>query len=188
MGTVEAGVLRLNRGIHSLAVRRHIDADTSPIAFRQPFALQAGPRLAGILRSIKSPTGPVDRSIGAPGRAPRVPRAREQQTGVGRTDRQVGYANFRSLIKNLGPMHSPIGGFEDATLRVGCVSVPESTNIDDTGVLWIDHDPANLACFLQSHVNPRSATVNGPVYALSGGEGGTNCGLTGSGITRIHIY
>src|SRR5260370_11854809 len=145
MGTVEAGVLRLNRGIASLAVRSHIDADTSPIAFRQPFALQAGPGLAGILRSIKSPTGPVDRSIGAPRRAPRVPRARQQQTGVERTDRQVGYANFWSLIKNLGPMHSAIGGFEDATLRVGCVSVPERTNIYGPAALWTDHDPPTLA-------------------------------------------
>jgi hypothetical protein len=89
-----------------------------------------------------------------------VPSARKQKLGIAGTDRQIRDADFCSLIKNLAPMMAAIYRFVDASLRVRAVSMSEGTHVDDTRVLGIYHDPADLARILQPHVSPRVSAVH----------------------------
>src|SRR5208283_546644 len=85
--TVEAGFFRVrllglgfyfDKRIHAPAVRRNVDADSSPIARRQtvsgpiftvsrPILIEPSPRFARILRTVKAAARFIDRSIGTPG-------------------------------------------------------------------------------------------------------------------------
>ena len=86
-------ILLLDERIHTLAVRRNVDANASPIAFGQPVSssidIEASPRLAGVLRTVKPATRPVDWSIRAPRRPPRMPMPGKQNLRRAGTYRQI---------------------------------------------------------------------------------------------------
>jgi hypothetical protein len=84
-------------------------------------------------------------------------------------------------------MQTAIYRFVDAALRIWSVSVSQGTHVDDTRVLGINHDPANLASVLQPQVGPRVSAIHRLVNAVARGEIGTNVGLTRSCINGVGV-
>src|ERR1700722_2341658 len=117
----------------------------------------------------------------------RIPCAGIQELRIAATYRQVGNANFRSLIEDLGPMHSAINGFINSTLLVWRISVTKSAHIDNLRILRINHDSADLARILQAYVRPGGAAVAGFVNTVTRRQVGSNIRLARSGVDRLGV-
>jgi hypothetical protein len=74
-----------------------------------------------------------------------MPRAGKQKLGMTGTDCQIRDADFRTLIENSGPMRAAVDGFVDATLLVRTVNMSQSPDVNDSRVLRVDDDPADMA-------------------------------------------
>src|SRR6266436_5821655 len=53
------------------------------------------------------------------------------------------------------PARPSIDGFVDAPVFARTIHVPQSADVNDAWILWIDRDPADLARVLQADVLPR---------------------------------
>ena len=99
-----------------------------------------------------------------------MPRAGKQELRMTGTNCQIRDADFWTLIENFGPMLSAVDGFVDATLLVRTVDMSQSADIDESRVLRVDDDPADMARVLQSDVEPASTAIDGLVDTVAEGE------------------
>src|SRR6202021_2350581 len=103
VGAVQTCLLRLDECVNAFTICGNVDADASPITFRQT-SVEPRPCLAGILGAVQAATRSVDRSIGAPWRTMRIPRARKQELRVPETNRQVGIYKNGTIIYGIDPV------------------------------------------------------------------------------------
>ena len=74
-----------------------------------------------------------------------MPGSCKQELWIGRTNREIGDADVRSLIQNFRPMQTSIDGFINSALLAGSIGVTQRSDVNDICVLRIDDHPADVA-------------------------------------------
>src|SRR5690606_38815440 len=87
--------------------------------------------------------------------------------GVVGVQDQVGSPSLVTLIKDLFPRLSAVGGLEDPALLVGAERMAQYGCIDDVGIGGMYPHPRDRLRFLEAGVGPGLSCINGLIYPVA---------------------
>src|SRR5262249_43695676 len=136
---------------------------------------------------------------GAPRRRPRAPAAHpprralglpeggEEPARVPRIQGEIGGAGALAAGEHVLPRPATVLRAEHAALAVGAEGVPESGNIDELRIPWIDAHARDVSRVAEAQVRPRAAAVSRAIDTVAVGDVAANAALSGADVDHVGI-
>src|SRR5580700_10038271 len=167
IGAVKPWGLIFDKCVNSFRVRlRDVHANPTQwvVRGRQTVARQLLPCRTRVVRHVNSAAGPS--AVQIPCMDGHLPHARKECVGIVRIHDQVGTSGPLVDEKHLLPRLSAIGGLENAPLMPRFIDLANRADVDDVGVLSIDHNFGDVPGLLQSYVLPAVSSIRGLVNTI----------------------
>jgi len=190
-GAVEAALVigRLDHGIDHVGVdRRYGQADAAHVA-RGKAARELAPGLAGVFGLVDGglrAAADFGVDVGAA-----LFRGGVDPVRAARIEHHVVHAGVLADLQRLGPGGAAVLGLVQAAVAAGAPGGAFGGHVDHSGVARVDGDHPDVAGFLQTHVLPALAAVDGFVHAVAVADGALVVVLAGAdpddvGVGGVH--
>src|SRR5256884_440965 len=186
IAAIQTALPGFDQRVHDIVIgpgNRHPDA--AERAFGEPFAFQALPRRALVIRTVEAVFRAA--AVERPGRAPAFPHRGKKNVRILRIEDHVDGAGAIVKIENLLPGLAAVARAKNPAIRVGAVGVAERGDKYNIGIRRMNNDRTDVPGVFQADVSPGLPGVGGFVDTVSERDVAADAGFAGADIDDVGI-